>query len=76
LKSLQKMNDISNEELMVTSPFSISRKDFSHLKELLLDFVQASSRVIQSTEAEELACFNLDLFWLGEHKNKVGFQDE
>lgn len=72
LKSLQKMSDISSEELMVTSPFSISRKDFARIKELLLDFISESSKVIQKTDPEDLACFNLDLFWLEPQKKEVG----
>ena len=72
LKSLQKMSDISSEELMVTSPFSISRKDFARIKELLLDFISESSKLIQKTDPEDLACFNLDLFWLEPQKKEVG----
>lgn len=72
LKSLQKMPDISSEELMVTSPFSVSRKDFVRIKELLLDFIAESSKVIQKTDPVDLACFNLDLFWLEPQKKEIG----
>ena len=71
IQSLQKMGDVSAEEMMVTSPFSISRKDFIKIKSLLLDFIKESSSVIQQTEPEDIACFNLDLFWVGAHKDSL-----
>ncbi len=65
MRSLNRLDRITNEELMVSSPFSISKSDFSKLKQMLLDFVENSSEIIRESPADDVACFNLDLFWAG-----------
>lgn len=64
LKSLEGADRITAEELMVTSPFSISREDFQRLKRMLLAFVAESSDIIRESGADDVACLNIDLFWV------------
>lgn len=64
LKSLQAADRITPDELMVTSPCSLSKSDFQKLKKMLMDFVRDSSEIIRDSEPEGVACLNLDLYWL------------
>jgi uncharacterized protein (TIGR02147 family) len=64
VKSLQRTEDLETEELMFTSPISISRSDFQALREGLIEFIQGASERVAKSPAEELACLNLDLFWI------------
>lgn len=63
-KSLQKSDSLNEDELMYSAPFSISRKDFELLRERLVLFIQEFLKTVQESDPEEIACLNLDLFWL------------
>jgi uncharacterized protein (TIGR02147 family) len=64
LKAIQNSDETSEEELMFTAPLSISRKDFARLREQIMAMIKAASEQVAKTEAEEVACFNVDLFWV------------
>jgi len=64
VKSLQRVDDLSEEELMFTSPFSVSKKDFLRIREQLVQLIKSSSLIIKESPAEDIACLNLDLFWI------------
>jgi uncharacterized protein (TIGR02147 family) len=64
LKAIEKTEGLSAEELMFTSPFSISKKDFGLLREEVLKLIKTSSQIIKESPAEEVACLNIDMFWL------------
>jgi uncharacterized protein (TIGR02147 family) len=64
LKALQQYEQLSDEEMMFTTTISLSRADFSRLRETLSEFVKTISHVIKETEPEDVACVNLDLFWV------------
>lgn len=64
MKSQIKADRIQDDELMFTSPFSVSRKDFTRLKKMFLNFIQESSKIIKDSPSEEVACINIDLFWV------------
>ncbi|MGZ3685929.1 MAG: TIGR02147 family protein [Bdellovibrionota bacterium] len=64
LKALQQYERITDDEMMFTSTISLSRTDFSRLKEILTEFVKTTSQVIKETDPEDVACVNLDLFWI------------
>lgn len=64
LKSIQQVEDLSHEELMFTGPFSVSRQDFSLLREKITAFIQEFSQIVKRSPAEEVACFNVDFFRL------------
>jgi uncharacterized protein (TIGR02147 family) len=62
LKALQKADQISDQELMYTSVFSISKKDFETLRESLVLVIQHFLKSVKASEGEVVACFGLDLF--------------
>jgi uncharacterized protein (TIGR02147 family) len=64
LKALQQYEQLSDDEMMFTTSLSVSRADFARLRETLADFVKMTSRVIRETDPDEVACVNLDLFWV------------
>lgn len=64
LKSAQVAEDITEEELMYTANFSISKKDFMRLREEILKLIQKFLNVVKDSPAEEIAQFNIDYFWI------------
>jgi uncharacterized protein (TIGR02147 family) len=64
LKALQRADHLTGKELMFTSPVSISKADFEKLREQMASFVQEFLKTAEASPAEELACFNLDFFWI------------
>ncbi len=64
MKALQKSELISESELMFTAPMSIAKADFGKLREELADFLKRMSGTIKDSPAEELACLNIDFFWI------------
>lgn len=64
IKSLQRMEDITEQELMFTSPISISRKDFMKIREELVRLIKSTSQIIKDSPAEDVACLNLELLWV------------
>ena len=64
LKAIQVAETLSDEELMYTANFSVSKKDFHILREQLLQTVQKFLKIVGPSPAEEIAQFNIDLFWI------------
>lgn len=64
LKAIERSENLASEELMFTSPFSISKKDFNYLREEILKLIKSTSLVIKDSPAEEVACLNFDLIWI------------
>jgi len=64
LKALQCAESLGDSELMFTSPASLSRDDFEILRERMVLFVKDYLKTAQASPAEEVACFNLDFFWV------------
>jgi len=64
LKALQSFEGMGEEEQMFTSSFSISKKDFLQIKVLLIELKNKVSDLIDHTEAEDVACLNIDFFWV------------
>lgn len=62
IKSLQKIDHMTDQELMYTAPFSISEKDFPILREQMVSVIQDFLKTVKASEGEIVACFNLDLF--------------
>jgi uncharacterized protein (TIGR02147 family) len=62
VKSLQKIDHMTDQELMYTAPFSISEKDFPVLREQMVGVIQEFLKTVKASEGEIVACFNLDLF--------------
>jgi hypothetical protein len=63
-KAIQKTESLSSEELMYTAPLSISKKDFLSFREECIALVKLLHERVKKTSPEEIACFNLDLYWI------------
>lgn len=64
VKSLQRIEDLSEEELLFTSPFSVSKKDFAKIREEIIKVIKSTSAIIKDSPAEDIACLNFELFWI------------
>ncbi len=62
VRALQTVDQLSDDDLMYSGPFSISPEDFEHLRERLLKVIQEFTGVVKNSGSEELACLNVDLF--------------
>lgn len=66
IKGLQRIDDIREDELMFTSPISISKSDFLLLREEIVKFLKKATKIVSDSPPEELACLNIDLFRIKE----------
>lgn len=64
LKAIEKHNNMSNEDLMYTAPFTISNSDFGLLREKIIQFIEQFIKTADKTKNERLACLNIDLFFV------------
>jgi uncharacterized protein (TIGR02147 family) len=64
LKAIQRAEELSDDELMYTANFSISRKDFPVLREEMMQTIQRFLSIVKESPGEEVAQFNIDLFWI------------
>lgn len=64
LKAVQHIDTLAQDELMYTCNFSVSRDDFAKIREEFLVMIQKFLKTAQASPAEEIAQFNLDLFWV------------
>ncbi|MFZ3228710.1 MAG: TIGR02147 family protein [Pseudobdellovibrio sp.] len=64
LKAIEAAENLSDEELIYSANFSISKKDFTKLREEMVQVIQKFLEVVKDSPAEEIAQFNLDFFWL------------
>jgi uncharacterized protein (TIGR02147 family) len=62
VKALQKIDHLTDQELMYTAPFSISEKDFAVLREQMVVVIQEFLKAVKASEGETVACLNIDLF--------------
>lgn len=63
-KAVQKADQVSEEELMFTSPISLSKSDFARVREEIAALLKSVSATVKDSPAEEIACLNVDLFWI------------
>jgi len=64
VKSMQKIDRISDKELMFTFPLSISKTDFAKVREELAEVLKKISGIVKDSPAEDIGCLNMDLFWI------------
>ena len=64
MRAIQQSEDLSSEELMYTAPVSLSKKDFQKLREEMVEFIKHFLDTVHASPAEEVACLNLDFFWV------------
>ena len=60
MRAMQKIQE--EEGIHYTATFSISKKDIPILKKQLLDFIKKQRETIGDSGADEVLCFNCDLF--------------
>jgi Domain of unknown function (DUF4423) len=64
VRAIQRSEDLLESELMYTAPVSLSKKDFENLREEMAIFIKKFLDRVHASEAEEIACLNLDFFWI------------
>lgn len=64
VRAIQRSENIDDNELMYSAPVSLSKKDFAHLREEMTVFIKNFLDRVHASEAEEIACFNIDWFWI------------
>ncbi|MNL02682.1 hypothetical protein D3C87_1231990 [compost metagenome] len=64
LQAMERATFLTDEELMYTAPFSISKKHFSEFREKCLLHIQDFGKIARESTPEEMACFNMDLFFI------------
>jgi uncharacterized protein (TIGR02147 family) len=64
VRAIRDSEDLTEQELMFTSPVSLSREDFAALREEMVGFIKRFLAKVHESPAEEVACLNLDFFWV------------
>lgn len=64
LQAIQKVDEITDQELMFTSPISVSRDDFENIRTEISSMIQKISARVKDSPAEDVACLNIDLFFI------------
>lgn len=64
LKALENFENVSEEELVYSAPFSISPEDFQSLREELAQFIKRFVNKVNATDPSEMAVLNIDLLKL------------
>jgi len=63
-KAINKSDHVGENELMFTFPHSVSNKDFQQIREILVESLKKISMIVKDSPAEDVACLNVDLFWI------------
>lgn len=64
IKAIQKSETLTENEMMYSGQFSLSKKDFDKLRERMTEFIKETNEVVRDSQAEDIACFNLDWLWI------------
>ena len=64
LKALESFSKLTESELMLTIPMSLSREQFEKFREQIVQLTMNHVTDLQKKNAEEIACLNLDLFYV------------
>jgi uncharacterized protein (TIGR02147 family) len=64
LRAIERCEQVSENDLLFTGPFSISKEDYNKIREKIMGLLQSVSTTVQNTQAVEIACLNIDLFKL------------
>lgn len=64
LKALERVERVSDEEMLFSGPLSIGKKEFATIREDLLQLLKRASKLTQESEADDIGCLILDLFWI------------
>ena len=64
MQAIRRAEDLKKEELMFSGPLSISREDFKKVREQIVALIRSVSDTVKETQPEDLAVFQVDLFWM------------
>jgi len=64
VRAMRRSEDLEESELMYSAPVSLSKKDFESLREEMVAFIKSFLAKVHASPAEEVACLNLDFFWI------------
>jgi hypothetical protein len=64
IRAIQQSEQLTAKELMYTATVSLSRDDFLHLRAEMMQFIKSFLERVHASPAEDIACFNLDFFWI------------
>ncbi len=64
LRAIQAAENLNEQELMYTVNVALSQKDFAELREEMVGFVQNFLTKVYPSPSEEIACFNMDWYWI------------
>ncbi len=63
VRSIEKIEALSEEELVYTGNYSLSKSDFQVIREKLVNNIKEVLEVVKASEAEELVNLNIDFYW-------------
>jgi uncharacterized protein (TIGR02147 family) len=64
LKAIEHADKVTNEELLFTSPVSISKSSIPEVRKVLISAIEDCFKIIDPAPCEEMACLNIDWFKL------------
>lgn len=63
-KAIQKYDQLDVSDLIYTAPMTLSHKDYSLLREEILNLIKKVHSTVGDSKSEKLACLNIDFFSL------------
>lgn len=64
LRAVQAGENLKADEMMYTVNVSLSLDDFARLREKMVVFIEEFLETVYASPAQEIACLNLDWFWI------------
>lgn len=62
IRSIQKLDLQNEEDLNFTAPLSLSKKDFTKVREEMMALIQSVYKTVKDTNPENIYCINMDFF--------------
>ena len=62
MQAIGKHGKLEFNDLMFTSPITLSEEHFEVIRESLLKLIQQLSKTVEETDPQRLACLNIDWF--------------
>lgn len=64
VKSIEKAESLAADEIMFSGQVSISKSDFSSIREQITKLIHDASMRVKNSDPDDLACLNIDWFWI------------
>lgn len=64
LRAIQAAENLDEGELIYTANVALSEVDFQSLREEMVVFIKHFIKQVEPSPSENIACFNLDWFWI------------